>query len=63
MHLEDTMTVTKQDNEDIRIVERKIIRTTLGPTKVGGNEYRRNEILQELIGEDIVRKIKKQGEK
>lgn len=49
-----------KEEEDLRIVERKIVRMILGPNKLNKTEYRRNthnEHFQE-IGEDIVKNIK-----
>ena len=66
LYAAETMTMTKKDEEDLRITERKIIRTILGPVKVTENEYRIRmnfEIEQELEGEDIIRKIKQQRAK
>lgn len=63
MYAAETMTMTQKQEEQLRIQERKIIRTILGPIKTEDNEYRirtNKEILEELNGEDIVRKIKKQ---
>lgn len=62
MYAAELMTFTKKE-EDLRITERKIMRGTLGPVKIAKNEYRQRinyEILQEFIGADIVKKIKKQ---
>ena len=61
MYAAETMTMTEKDEEDLRIVERKIIRTILGLIKTDDNEYRtrmNHELLQELEGVDVVKKIK-----
>lgn len=63
MYAAETMTLAKTEEEDLRIVERKILRAILGPVKVSDNEYRsrmNHEIIEELMGEDVVVKIKKQ---
>lgn len=63
MYAAETLTLTKREEEDLRIVERKVMRTILGPVRVSDNEYRprmNHEIHQDLGGEDIVKKIKKQ---
>ena len=63
MYAAETMTMTKKDEEDLRIVERKILRTILGPIKDQNNEYRlrmNHELLEEIEGEDIIKKIKEQ---
>lgn len=59
----ETMTITKKEEEDLKIMERKILRTILGPVKVGDNEYRsrmNHELRQELGEDDIAKKIKTQ---
>lgn len=59
----ETMTMTKKEEERLRIAERKIMRTILGPVRVTDKEYRIRtnlEIEQELKGDDIVGKIKEQ---
>src|SRR3978361_1936150 len=63
MYDAETMTMTKKNEEDLRIAERKIMRAILGPIKTGDNEYRsrmNHELLQEMGGVDIVKKIKEQ---
>lgn len=59
----ETLTMTKIEEEKMRIIERKILRAILGPIKISNDEWRRrmnNEILKEIDGEDIVKKIKQQ---
>lgn len=63
MYSAETLTMTKKDEENIRIFERKVLRTILGPIKLADNEFRlrtNNELQTEIEGEDIVRKIKRQ---
>ncbi|KAI4464236.1 hypothetical protein MML48_3g00008106 [Holotrichia oblita] len=62
MYSAETMTMTQRDEEELRILERKILRTILGPVKVAHDEYRirMNHELKQEIGEDIVQRIKKQ---
>jgi len=53
----------KQDEEQIRIFERKILRTIMGPKKENENEYRplmNYEIQKQNGGQDIVKNIKAQ---
>lgn len=57
----ETTTLTKKDEEDLRIVERKIMRSILGPQRTidGETKMRTNkEIEQEMGGENIARYIK-----
>ncbi|CAG9829791.1 unnamed protein product [Diabrotica balteata] len=56
----ETMTMVKKDEEDLRIAERKIMRTILGPIRTEQNEYRSrtNAEIKEELKEDIVTKIK-----
>lgn len=63
MYAAETITLTKREEEQLRIFERKVIRTIVGGVKIGEHEYRRktnNEILQEIKGEDLVRAVKSQ---
>src|SRR3978361_529536 len=63
MYDAETMAMKKKNKEDLRIAERKIMRAILGPIKTGDNEYRsrmNHELLQEMGGVDIVKKIKEQ---
>lgn len=63
MYGAEVLTMTKADEENLRIAERKVMRTILGPIKINENEFRiRNnrEINEELNGKDIVNKIKQQ---
>lgn len=63
MYAGETMTMTKKDEEKLRVIERKILRAILGPVKVSDSEYRsrmNHELLQEMEGGDIVKKIKEQ---
>lgn len=63
MYDAETLTITKKEEEQLRIIERKILRDILGPIKVDSNEYRtrmNSELLQEIDGEDIVKTIKQQ---
>ncbi|KAI4466987.1 hypothetical protein MML48_2g00009559 [Holotrichia oblita] len=55
-------TMTQRDEEELRILERKILRTILGPVRVAHDEYRMrmNHELKQEIGEDIAQRIKKQ---
>lgn len=58
----ETMTMSKRDEEDLRIFERKILRTILGPV-IEEDMYRirmNHELLQEVQNIDIVRVIKQQ---
>lgn len=41
MYAEKTMIVTKTEEEELRVVERKGIRLKMGPAKVNQNEHRR----------------------
>ena len=62
LYAAETMTMTKRDEEDMRVMERKIMRAILGPIRLDNGEYRQRmncELLQE-IGDDIVKKIKEQ---
>ncbi|KAK4882770.1 hypothetical protein RN001_003028 [Aquatica leii] len=55
--------MTKKEEEELRIFERKIIRQILGPINTGENEYRPRmnfEIRDQMKGEDIVNYIKSQ---
>ena len=55
----DTLSMTQKQEEDLRIVERKIMRTILGPIRPNEREYRRaNEELAHEIEIDVARKIK-----
>jgi hypothetical protein len=59
----ETMCFTKQEEEQLRILERKILRSILGPKRTSEGEYRpkmNHELLKEIGGEDIVRFIKAQ---
>lgn len=63
MYAAETMILSKKDEEDLRIIERKIMRSILGPVKIGDNEYRSRmnyEIEQEMKGENIIKSIKRQ---
>src|SRR3978361_2237095 len=40
MYDAETMTMTKKNEEDLRIAERKIMRAILGPIKTGDNKFR-----------------------
>lgn len=65
MYAAETLSMTKKQEEDLRIIERKILRTILGPLKINKDEYRQrtnHELLTE-INEDIVCKIKQQRAK
>ena len=49
----ETITMTKKNEEELRIMERKIIRTIAGPIKINENEHRtrmNHELLQEITG-------------
>lgn len=62
MYGAEVMSMTRKDEERLRIMERKILRAILGPIKVTENEYRtrmNHELAQEMET-DIVRKIKQQ---
>ena len=62
LYAAETMTMTKRDEEDMRVMERKIMRAILGPIRLDNGEYRQRmncELLQE-IGDEIVKKIKEQ---
>lgn len=59
----ETVTINKKEEEDLKIVERKVMRAILGPnvTRDGEVRLRRNkEIEEELGGENITRHIKVQ---
>ena len=58
----ETMTMTKKEENQLLITERKIIRAILGPKKIGENEYviRLNSEIEQIIEENIVDHIKKQ---
>ncbi|KAI4459036.1 malate and lactate dehydrogenase [Holotrichia oblita] len=55
------MTMTKKDEENLRVFERKILRSIMGPIKEADNEFRirtNEELQRELKGKDIVHKNK-----
>lgn len=62
MYAAETVTMTKKDEEELRIAERKILRKIYGPIEIVEGEYRRrmNFELKREIGEDIVQKMKQQ---
>lgn len=62
MYAAETMSMTKKDEEDLRVAERRILRTILGPIRIGINDYRRRTNIEiiEKCGNDIVTEIKKQ---
>lgn len=63
LYAAETLTLTKKEAEELRIAERKILRTIFGPIRTVNNEYRarmNHEILLEMEGEDVVKRIKEQ---
>ncbi|KAK4886986.1 hypothetical protein RN001_003257 [Aquatica leii] len=63
VYASETWTMTKKEEEELRIFERKIIRQILGPINTGENEYRPRmnfEIRDQMKGEDIVNYIESQ---
>ncbi|KAI4462404.1 hypothetical protein MML48_4g00015188 [Holotrichia oblita] len=63
MYSAERMTMTKKDEENLRVFERKILRSIMGPIKEADSEFRirtNEELQRELKGKDIVQKIKQQ---
>jgi len=60
LYAAETLSMTQKQEEDLRIVERKIMRTVLGPIRLNEHEYRRrtNEELAREMEIDVVRRIK-----
>lgn len=59
----ETLSISMGDEERLRIFERKVLRTILGPKKETNEEMRRlmnHEILEAMSGEDIVKFVKAQ---
>lgn len=57
----ETMCLTGKEEEKIRRVERRILRTILGPIKINENKSRQRmnyEIVDDMKGEDIIKFIK-----
>lgn len=57
----ETITLTNNEEEKLKILERKVIRSIMGPKKISENEYRQlmNHEIEEILGkENIVRVIK-----
>lgn len=56
----ETTTMSKREKEDLKIVERKIMRTKLCPDITTEEERRRkrNKEIEEKLGKNIVRYIK-----
>lgn len=65
MYAAETLSMTKKQEEELRIIERKVMRIILGPIKLSDTEYRRrtNQELSQEIGDDVVKKIKQQRAK
>ena len=60
LYTAETLSITQKQEEDLRIAERKILRTILGPIRLNEHEYRRrvNEELAWEMEIDVVRRIK-----
>ena len=60
LYAAETLSMTQKQEEDLRIVERKIMRTVLGPIRLNEHEYRRrtNEELAREMEIDVVRRMK-----
>ena len=58
LYAAETLCMTQKQEEDLRIAERKIMRTILGPIRMNEHEYRRtNEELAQEMEINIVRRI------
>ncbi|KAI4460833.1 transposase is4 [Holotrichia oblita] len=62
MYSVETMTMTKKNEENLRVLKRKILRSIMGPIKEAENEFRirtNEELQRELNGKDIMHKKNK----
>ncbi|KAF2893721.1 hypothetical protein ILUMI_12450 [Ignelater luminosus] len=59
----EAQTFTKEDKEQIKVMERRFPRLVMGPTQTSQDEYRsglNHEIIKEMDRENIIRTIKAQ---
>lgn len=62
MYAAETMSMSKKQEVELRVVKRKAMRLIMGSVEVNEYEYRRrtNLKIQQRIREDVVKKIKQQ---